>query len=135
MWPPRPGFGTMGRPNRSAAVSETINLPTVQADASAVARIKSEIDISDRSRIVTFGDRAQRSVAEFADRVLAQTQNRELGTTGKLLSDILAKARGLDPATLRDGGFLARLFSSMEARLRRFTEQFGDIASQIDRVC
>jgi hypothetical protein len=25
-------------------------------------RIKSEIDISDRSRIVTFGDRAQRSV-------------------------------------------------------------------------
>jgi uncharacterized protein YaaN involved in tellurite resistance len=117
------------------AMSETVNLPAVMADASAVTRIKSEIDISDRSRIVTFGDRAQRSVVEFADRILAQTQNRDLGTTGELLSDILAKARGLDPAKLKDGGFITRLFSSVETRLRRFSEQFGDVASQIDRVC
>jgi uncharacterized protein YaaN involved in tellurite resistance len=117
------------------AMSETINLPAVAADAAAVARIKSEIDISDRSRIVTFGDRAQHSVVEFADRVLAQTQNKELGSTGKLLSDILAKARGLDPATLKNSGFFSRLFSTMEARLRRFTEEFGDVSSQIDRVC
>ena len=116
-------------------MNETISVPAVQSDATAVARIKSEIDISDRSRIVTFGDRAQRSVVEFADRILAQTQNRELGTTGKLLSDILAKARGLDPAALKDAGFFARLFSSVEARVRRFSEQFGDVASQIDRVC
>jgi uncharacterized protein YaaN involved in tellurite resistance len=124
-----------GCPQRMSAMSETINVPAVMADASAVTRIKSEIDISDRSRIVTFGDRAQRSVVEFADRILAQTQNRELGTTGKLLSDILAKARGLDPATLKDSNFLTRLFTSVESRLRRFSEQFGDVASQIDRIC
>jgi uncharacterized protein YaaN involved in tellurite resistance len=117
------------------AMSETINVPAVMADASVVTRIKSEIDISDRSRVVTFGDRAQRAVVEFADRILAQTQNRELGATGKLLSDILAKARGLDPATLKDSGFLTRLFSSVESRLRRFSEQFGDVASQVDRIC
>jgi uncharacterized protein YaaN involved in tellurite resistance len=116
-------------------MSETINAPAVTADASVVSRIKSEIDISDRSRIVTFGDRAQHAVVEFADRILAQTQNRELGATGKLLSDILAKARGLDPATLKDSGFLTRLFSSVESRLRRFSEQFGDVSSQIDRIC
>jgi uncharacterized protein YaaN involved in tellurite resistance len=116
-------------------VSETTSVPAVIADQSAVARIKSEIDISDRSHIVTYGERAQRSVVEFADRILAQTQSRELGSTGKLLSDILGKARGLDPATLKDAGFLKRLFSSTEARLRRFSEQFSDVASQIDRVC
>ncbi|CCD85150.1 putative toxic anion resistance protein (TelA) [Bradyrhizobium sp. ORS 285] len=116
-------------------MSETVNLPAVHADQSVVARIRSEIDISDRSRLVTFGDRAQRSVVEFADRILAQTQNREMGTTGKLLSDILGKARGLDPATLKDAGLLTRMFSSMEARIRRFTEAFDDVASQIDRIC
>ncbi|MES2193943.1 MAG: toxic anion resistance protein [Pseudomonadota bacterium] len=116
-------------------MNEAVNLPAVVADPSAILRIQSEIDISDRSRIVTFGDRAQRAVVEFADRILAQTQNRELGNTGKLLSDILAKARGLDPATLKDGNFLTRLFSSVEARLRRFSEQFGDVSSQIDRIC
>src|SRR6202163_5167883 len=97
-----------GCPQRMNAMSETINVPAVMADPSAVTRIKSEIDISDRSRIVTFGDRAQRSVVEFADRVLARTQNKELGATGKLLSDILAKARGLDPATLKNSGLLRR---------------------------
>src|SRR5712664_1959872 len=105
-----------GCPQRMSAMSETINVPAVMADVSAVTRIKSEIDISDRSRIVTFGDRAQRSVVEFADR-------------------ILAKARGLDPATLKDSNFLTRLFTSVESRLRRFSEQFGDVASQIDRIC
>jgi uncharacterized protein YaaN involved in tellurite resistance len=111
------------------------NLPVLAADAGAAARIRSEIDISDRARIVTFGDRAQRGVSEFAERVLAQTRNRDMGATGKLLSDILAKARGVDPASLQDQGLLARLFSSAEARLRRFAEQFDDVASQIDRIC
>src|SRR5712692_4616253 len=116
-------------------MDEHANLPAIVPDVAAVARIQSEIDIGDRSRLVTFGERAQHSVVEFADHILAQTQNRELGTTGKLLSDILAKARGLDPATLKDSGFFTRLFSSIESRLRRFSEQFGDVASQIDRVC
>jgi Toxic anion resistance protein (TelA) len=115
-------------------MSETQNLPAIAPDAAVVVRIKSEIDISDRSRLVTFGDRAQRSVVEFADRVLAQTQNHELGNTGQLLSEILGKARGLDAASLKDANFVTRLFSSVEGRLRRFKEQFDDVASQIDRI-
>ncbi|HLY55859.1 MAG TPA: toxic anion resistance protein [Stellaceae bacterium] len=115
-------------------MSASTTLPAIVADPGTIARIKTGIDISDRARIVTFGDRAQRNVVEFADRVLAQTQNRELGTTGKLLMDILEKARGLDPASLKNAGFLTRLFSSLEARVRRFTEQFETVASQIDRI-
>jgi uncharacterized protein YaaN involved in tellurite resistance len=115
-------------------MDENANLPAIVPEVAAVARIKSEIDISDRSRLVTFGERAQRSVVEFADRVLAQTQNHELGNTGAMLSEILGKARGLDPASLRDAGFVTRLFSSVEGRLRRFKDQFDDVASQIDRI-
>jgi uncharacterized protein YaaN involved in tellurite resistance len=115
-------------------MSDPASQPPLSVEPSAVAQIKSQIDISDRSRLVTFGERAQRSVAEFADRVLAQTQNRELGDTGKLLSDILGKAQGLDAASLRDSGFLTRMFTSMEARVRRFVERFEDVAGQIDRI-
>jgi uncharacterized protein YaaN involved in tellurite resistance len=86
-------FGTRGKTD---IMDENANLPAIVPDVAAVARIKSDIDISDRSRLVTFGDRAQHSVVEFADRILAQTQNRELGNTGKLLSDILGKAPGRD---------------------------------------
>lgn len=102
--------------------------------SSAVATIKSTIDISDRARLTSFGDRAQRNVSEFADKVLAQTRNKDLGDTGKLLSEVLAKARELDPASIRDDNMLTRMFSTMEARVRRFAERFEVVAGQIDRV-
>ncbi len=115
-------------------MSEGTNLPALAVDKALLARIKSEIDFSDRARIVSFGDAAQRSVAQFAERVLAQTQNNTLGDTGRLLSDILAKARGLDAASLKQGNFVTRLFASMESRIRRFAEQFENVAAQVDRI-
>jgi len=39
-----------------------------------------------------------------------------------------------DAASLKDANFVTRLFSSVEGRLRRFKEQFDDVASQIDRI-
>ena len=77
-------------------------------------------DLADRAELATFGDGAQRSVTSYADKILAQTRNRDMGETGKLLIDILEKAKGLDPASLKEGGLLSRLFSSLEARVRRF---------------
>ena len=116
-------------------VTETTpNLPAVKVDPGMVARIKSDIDLGDRAQIATYGDGAQRSVTAFSDKILQQTRNRDMGDTGKLLIDILEKAKGLDPATLKDAGFFARMFSSVEARLRRFTGQFETVASQIDGV-
>ena len=53
-----------------------------------VARIKSDIDLGDRAQIATYGDGARRSVTAFADKILQQTRNREMGDTGKLLIDI-----------------------------------------------
>ena len=37
-----------------------------------------------------------------------QTRNRELGDTGALLSDVIAKAKGLDPAELQKTDFITR---------------------------
>jgi uncharacterized protein YaaN involved in tellurite resistance len=109
-------------------------LPAVMADPGEVARIQSAIDLGDRAQLSTYGERAQQSVTAYADKILAQTRNRDMGDTGKLLIDILEKARGLDPASIKEGGLLSRIFSSLEARVRRFTEQFEDVASQIDGV-
>ena len=110
------------------------DLVPVDGGAAAVARVQTTIDISDRARITSFGERAQRSVAEFADRVLAQTRNREMGDTGQLLSTVLAKARELDASAIGKGNILSQMFSSVEARVRRFSEQFEDVAGQIDRI-
>ena len=106
----------------------------VPVDPDTVARIQREIDLRDRAQITSFGDKAQRDVVAFADKILAQTRNSEMGDTGKLLLDVIEKARGLDPAELKKGGFLERLIGSAESRLRRFVGKFEDVAGQIERV-
>jgi len=109
-------------------------LPAVQADPSEVARIEEGIDISDRAGISIYGDGAQKSVTAYADRILGQVRNKDVGEAGKLLSDILLKAQKLDPASLQEKGFFSRIFGSAKARLERFKHEFEDVAGQIDRI-
>jgi uncharacterized protein YaaN involved in tellurite resistance len=113
---------------------EQAHLPSIRLDRGKVEAAKKELDIEDRSQIVTYGDSAQRQVSDFADRILAETRNKEMGRTGELLSDILSKAKGLDPAAIGKLNWFQRLFTSMEARVRRFKEKFETVAGQIDRV-
>lgn len=103
-------------------------------ETAKVQAIQSAINIADTAQITTYGERAQRQVANFAEQILSQTKNRELGDTGELLSDIIAKAKGLDPADLQNADFLTRLFGGLRRRLHRFQSKFETVSAQIDRI-
>ncbi|RJF86971.1 toxic anion resistance protein [Oleomonas cavernae] len=118
----------------SDSLAPVTALPAVAADPGRVAVIGRGIDLGDRALLASFGEGAQRTVTAYADKILGQTRNRELGDTGRLLVDIIEKAKGLDAAGLQSLGFLGRLFSSAQARIRRFAAQFEDVASQIDGI-
>lgn len=109
-------------------------LPVAVADPAEIARIGDSIDLADRAGISVYGDRAQQAVSDYSDRILREVRNRDLGEVGKLLTDIIVKSKKLDPASLKDEGFLSRMFSSFRAKLERFKEQFEDVAGQIDRI-
>jgi uncharacterized protein YaaN involved in tellurite resistance len=108
--------------------------PPVSGDPAKVAAVQRQLDISDTAQITAFGERAQRDVAGFADRVLEQTRNRELGNTGELLTDVISKARGLDPADLQKKGLFGRTVGAMRKRVHRFRAKFETVAAQIDRI-
>jgi uncharacterized protein YaaN involved in tellurite resistance len=124
----------MAESSVGSAPVETTLLPAVVAEPSEVARIADTIDVGDRAAISVYGDRAQQSVTDYADKILSQVRNKDLGNTGQLLTDIILKAKNLDPASLKEKGFLGGLFSSFQARLERFKEQFEDVSTQIDRI-
>src|SRR5215467_5607108 len=115
------------------ATSTTAVVPSL-ANSAKIAAIKSDINIQDTAQITAFGERAQREVAGFADRILAQTKNRELGDTGALLSDVIAKAKGLDPAELQKQDFFTRMFGGLRRQIFRFQQRFETVAAQIDRI-
>jgi uncharacterized protein YaaN involved in tellurite resistance len=108
--------------------------PVLKTDPAKIAQIQKTLDISDTAQITSFGERAQRDVAGFSDRVLEQTKNRELGDTGELLSDVIAKARGLDPADLANSGPMAKMFGGVRRRIHRFRSKFETVAAQIDKI-
>ncbi len=118
----------------SGEISDATHAGSIPVDPATVAQIKRELDLSDRAQITSFGEKAQRDVVAFADKVLAQTRNSEMGDTGKLLLDVIEKARGLDPADLKKSGFIERLLGSAEGRMRRFVGKFEDVAGQVERI-
>jgi uncharacterized protein YaaN involved in tellurite resistance len=103
-------------------------------DPSLVNRIRREIDLTDRARLVSFGDQAQRDVASYADQILRNTLNRDAGAAGNLLTDLLVAVNKLDPERLRGVSLIERLFGSTKAKLFKFREQFSSLAGQVDRV-
>ncbi|MEI9929227.1 MAG: toxic anion resistance protein [Rhizomicrobium sp.] len=117
--------------NDAPAIVTTLPVP---ADLAKVNAIKTGINIQDTAQITAFGERAQREVAGFADRILSQTKNRELGDAGALLSDVIAKAKGLDPAQLQKQDFFTRLFGGLRRQIFRFQQRFETAAAQIDRI-
>jgi uncharacterized protein YaaN involved in tellurite resistance len=125
---------TPGQPSALAPTLTPAKLDTPVVDAKILERIRSEISIGDRAKISTYGDRAQRAATGYADRILAETRNKELGDTGRLLTDIILKAKKLDPSTLQDEGFFGKLFGGMRAQVERFKSRFDDVAGQIDAV-
>ncbi|KAF5887345.1 toxic anion resistance protein, partial [Rhizobium sp. PEPV16] len=73
-------------------------LPVVVADPAEIARISDSINITDRAGISVYGDRAQQAVSDYADRILREVRNKDLGDVGRLLTDIILKSKSLDPA-------------------------------------
>ena len=119
----------------STPATTTTALAPLAPDSGQVAAIKTAINITDSAQITAFGEGAQREVAGFADRILSQTKNRELGDTGELLSDVIAKAKGIDPASLSKDDFIGRLFGGLRRRLFRFQSKFQTVAAQVDQIC
>lgn len=115
-------------------VTASVTLPEIKVETKDLTRIRGQLSLDDRASIATYGDNAQRNVVAYADRILAQTQNRELGETGKLLTDIIAKAKGLDPAAMAKKGFFGKLFGGAQAELEKFKGKYEDVASQIDAI-
>lgn len=115
-------------------IAETKTLPAIVANKTELAKIRSQISLDDRASIATFGDSAQRNVVAYADKILSQTKNKDTGDTGKLLVDIIAKAKGLDPAAVQKKGFFGKLFGGARAEMEKFKGRYEDVASQIDFI-
>lgn len=118
----------------SYKIKENISLPELKTNRQELDKIRSQISLDDRASISTYGDAAQKKVVAYADKILAQTRNKELGDTGKLLTDIIAKAKNLDPTSIQKKGFFGKLFGNARAEVAKIKGRYDDVAGQIDMI-
>jgi uncharacterized protein YaaN involved in tellurite resistance len=105
-------------------------------DKQKIDALIAEINMQDSNSIIFFGSKAQESVTEISDKMLEGVKNKELGSSGESLNEMVATIRGFDIDELdpnKKPGFFARLFGRMKP-LAKFLQKYETVRKQIDII-
>ena len=110
-----------------------------QSDTDNKALIESkvaEIDINDSKSIIYFGSKAQEELTNISDKMLEGVKNKDMGTAGGDLNEMVTTLRGFDVESLDPNnkpGFFARLLGKARP-VARFLQKYEDVRKQIDTI-
>lgn len=107
-----------------------------EADKNEIDVLMNEIDMSDTNSIIFFGNKAQEQLSTVSENMLEGVRNKDLGSAGDALSDVVATLRGFDVSGLDPNvkqSFFARLFGKAKP-LVKFMQQYEEVQKQIDSI-
>lgn len=110
-----------------------------EADAPTGAAIKKridEIDMSDTGSIIGFGSATQEELQVISQSMLQGVKNKDVGPAGNSLRDMVTTIRGFSVSELdinRKQSWWEKLLGRA-APIAKFTAQFEEVQSQIDKI-
>lgn len=108
-----------------------------QADSNDQQQIEElirEVDLSNTNSILFFGSKAQEQLTIVSDNMLEGVRNKDLGSAGQALNNMVTALKGFDLSQLREKpGFFARLFGKAKP-IVQFINQYEESRQQIDRI-
>lgn len=99
-------------------------------------QLMAEIDLSDSNSVMFFGSKAQEQLTTISDNMLDGVKNKDVGSAGSALNNMVSILRGFDVVGLdptKKQGFFARLFGRMKP-VARFIQEYEGVRKQIDMV-
>lgn len=124
------------------ADTELAKAPAVQQDAeesrltdkelAVCEEFSKKIDITDATMVLQYGAGAQKHIANFSEGALDKVRNKDMGTIGDSLSDLVVSLKTLDDAG-EDKGFLG-LFKNPAKKLARLKEQYTKAETSVDTI-
>ncbi len=120
----------------TAAGSAPVAGPLDAADLARVAEIKAQVDVTDAQGVLSYGLPAQSRIANFADSLLGDVRNKDAGSGGEALNDLLKKVREIDVDALGDGSGKSRIpiFGRFANTFDRFAARYQKVATSIERI-
>jgi len=110
--------------------------PLSATDLVRIDEIKSGVDLADPQAVVSYGLPAQSRIAGFADSLLGDVRNKDAGSAGAALADLLKKVRVLDVDSLGGGSRASRIpiIGRMGKPFGRFADRYQKVSNGIEKV-
>lgn len=103
-------------------------------DKQKIEELIREIDLSSTNSILFFGSKAQEQLTVVSDNMLEGVRNKDLGSAGLALNNMVTALKGFDLDLLKEKpGFFARLFGKAKP-IAQFINQYEESRQQIDRI-
>lgn len=118
-------------------------LPYEQVDPeerNRIDKLMNEIDLGDSNSIIFFGSKAQQELTSISDSMLEGVRNKDLGSAGNSLNQMVAVLRGFEVEDFDPNsrpGFLTRLFRRLfggVTPVAKFIQQYEGVRRQVDAV-
>jgi uncharacterized protein YaaN involved in tellurite resistance len=112
-------------------------VPEIQIEeVTALQEALAELDINDRNSIIYFGSSAQEKLDEISNRMIDGVKNKDLGSAGAALNEMVASIRGFDMEKFDPNVKLAwyQKLLGVTKPLAKFMQEYEDVRDQIDEI-
>lgn len=121
------------RPEMNSASFYNSERAITEDERDKINELAEQIMLNDTNSIIFFGSKAQERLTTISDKMLEGVRNKEAGSAGDSLNEMISLLRGFDAGGLEKSGFLARLFSRTKP-IAKFIQRYETVRQQIDDI-
>ncbi len=107
-----------------------------QVDQTKMELLAKDINIHDPHSVIFFGSSAQENINRVSESMLEGVKNKELGTAGDSLNNLVAAIKGFDVDGMNPNvkqGFFAKIFG-LATPITKFIGRYEEVRQQVDAV-
>ena len=132
---------------QAQALNNLITLDHVTSNEVAVTQLSEEqktkamtiaktIDEKDLNTIINFGAETQQQVSDFANQMIANVKNKDTGSIGDSLNELLINLNELKPNALvaKDSNIFLRIFGNIRKSIQLAQMRFQEVGEQVDKI-
>ena len=132
---------------QTQTLNNLITLDHVTSNEVAVTQLSEEqkakamtiaktIDEKDLNTIINFGAETQQQVSDFANQMIANVKNKDTGSIGDSLNELLINLNELKPNALvaKDSNIFLRIFGNIRKSIQLAQMRFQEVGEQVDKI-
>ena len=132
---------------QTQSLNNLITLDHVTSNEVAVTQLSEEqkakamtiaktIDEKDLNTIINFGAETQQQVSDFANQMIANVKNKDTGSIGDSLNELLINLNELKPNALvaKDSNIFLRIFGNIRKSIQLAQMRFQEVGEQVDKI-